>query len=370
MGGDRLEVQARDLVASSRPVELCVVGLGGTGLAAIQQALDLGIDVVGIDAGPVAGGAAGSNGGLFLAGLAAFHHDAVARHGRARAVACHLATRSEIDRIVADEPLAVRRTGSLRVAADDQEAADLQRMANQMQADGLPVAAASHRLGPAILFPRDASANPWQRCQQLATRAVRAGARVAEHLRAVEVSRNRVVTTTGVIRADAIVVAVDGRLSRLVPTLAPRVADMRLQMAATSPVSPMGTPPVYSRWGLDYWQQLPDGRVALGGGRDRGGHAERTTHRQPTDAVQAHLDTLASQVAPGATITHRWAAIVGWTATGLPVCEQVAPGLWALGGYCGTGNVIGSLLARAVVRRIAGVADDAADLIDLFTPPG
>jgi hypothetical protein len=37
----------------------------------------------------VAGGAAGRNGGFLLAGLAAFHHDAVAAHGRARARALY-----------------------------------------------------------------------------------------------------------------------------------------------------------------------------------------------------------------------------------------------------------------------------------------
>jgi gamma-glutamylputrescine oxidase len=36
--------------------EVCVVGLGGSGLAAIHELLRLGRSVVGLDAGPVAGG--------------------------------------------------------------------------------------------------------------------------------------------------------------------------------------------------------------------------------------------------------------------------------------------------------------------------
>src|SRR5690606_34806542 len=72
--------------------DLCVVGLGGTGLAAVHEALRQGLDVSGIDAAQVAGGAAGRNGGFLLAGLAAFHHDAVRQLGRDRAAALYRAT--------------------------------------------------------------------------------------------------------------------------------------------------------------------------------------------------------------------------------------------------------------------------------------
>ena len=66
--------------------DVCVVGLGGSGLAAVGAALEAGATVVGIDAGPIAGGAAGRNGGFLLAGGALFHHAAVAAWGEERAV--------------------------------------------------------------------------------------------------------------------------------------------------------------------------------------------------------------------------------------------------------------------------------------------
>jgi glycine/D-amino acid oxidase-like deaminating enzyme len=36
----------------------------------------------------------------------------------------------------------------------------------------------------------------------------------------------------------------------------------------------------------------------------------------------------------------------------MPIAEEVRPGVWALGGYSGTGNVMGALLGRAVAQRI------------------
>ena len=84
--------------------DVCVVGLGGSGLTAVHELLDAGVDVIGIDAGIVAGGAAGRNGGLALAGLAPFHHDAVRELGHERALRFYRATMDEQQRMLAATP--------------------------------------------------------------------------------------------------------------------------------------------------------------------------------------------------------------------------------------------------------------------------
>jgi glycine/D-amino acid oxidase-like deaminating enzyme len=125
-------------------------------------------------------------------------------------------------------------------------------------------------------------------------------------------------------------------------------------MLATAPVGRTLFPrPVYARWGLDYWQQLTDGHVVLGGCRDVGDDAEWTTSSQPTELVQSALTSLLrDQLGVDAPITHRWAATVGYTETGMPILEQVRPGVWAIGAYSGTGNVVGALCGRAVADLI------------------
>jgi glycine/D-amino acid oxidase-like deaminating enzyme len=106
-----------------------------------------------------------------------------------------------------------------------------------------------------------------------------------------------------------------------------------------------------NRYGFDYWQQLPDGRIALGGGRDRAMDEEWTADATPTPRIQAYLDSLLrDRLRVTAAVTHRWAAIVSYTTTGLPVVGEVRPGVWVAGGYSGTGNLMGALSGRAIVR--------------------
>src|SRR5207244_3362922 len=94
-----------------------VVGLGGSGLAAVRELADCGLSVVGVDAGRVAAGAAGRNGGLLLGGGAPFLHDAIARWGAGPAVELYRTTLHELDRLAdAFGPQLVRRIGSIRLA--------------------------------------------------------------------------------------------------------------------------------------------------------------------------------------------------------------------------------------------------------------
>jgi gamma-glutamylputrescine oxidase len=345
--------------------DVCVVGLGGSGLACVRELIEGGRRVIGIDATGVAAGAAGRNGGFLLGGLAMFHHDAVTRLGREKAVGIYEQTLNEIDRMIAETPSAIRRVGSLRIAASAGEEDDCTRQLEQMRRDRLPVEAYAGSEGAGLFFPADAAYDPAMRCRALARDACTAGARLYERTPAVSIEEGRVTTPNGRVHADRIVVAVDGRLELILPELSRRVRSVRLQMLATAPAANTHIQrPTYSRWGLDYWQQRADRRVVLGGCRDVGGADEFTTDDRPTEKVQEALTALLRErLHVDAEITHRWAATVGYTQTGLPILEQVRPRVWAVGAYSGTGNVIGALCGRAVAEIITRGRSDLADLL-------
>jgi len=72
--------------------EACVIGGGVCGLSCARRLAQRGIDTVLLEAGTVAGGASGRNGGFLIAGTAAFHNDARERFGVEPARAMYAAT--------------------------------------------------------------------------------------------------------------------------------------------------------------------------------------------------------------------------------------------------------------------------------------
>ncbi|MDP9091455.1 MAG: FAD-binding oxidoreductase [Actinomycetota bacterium] len=344
--------------------DACVVGLGASGLAAVTALVERGLSVVGVDAGRVAAGAAGRNGGFLLGGPALFLHDAITRWGAAAAVDLYRATLAELERLAgALGPEVVRRTGSIRLAGlpgdpaslaeeldRDRELADCAAQAGALRRHGIPVEDYDGPLGRGIFLPEDAAMNPATRALALAGQAAGV-ASLYEQTRVLEVAPGRVRTEHGSVSVAVVIVAVDGGLEALLPQLAGRVRTARLQMLATHPIAPGRLPnPLYGRWGYDYAQQTPDGRLFVGGGRDLFAEQEWTTDPGATPAVQRYLDGLARRMAGGGvTVSHRWGALVGYTADGRPLCTPAADGVVAIGGYNGTGNLVGPVAARAAV---------------------
>jgi len=348
--------------------DVCVIGLGGSGLACISELLASGVAperVVGLDASVVGGGAAGRNGGFLLAGTADFYHDAVARFGHDRARRLYARTVDEIDRMAAETPDAIRRTGSLRIASSDEELADCELHLAALCADGFPAERYDGPEGRGLLVPTDCAFDPLRRCATLACRAADAGARLFEDSPAIATDAGEVRAPDGRVRCERVVIAVDGRLTNIVPALSSRVRAVRLQMLATAPTQEIHlTRPVYARWGYDYWQQLEDGRLLLGGFRDMAGDEEWTDASTPTDTVQGMLESfLREKLRVHAPITHRWAATVSYSNSGLPIFEEVSPGVIATGAYSGTGNVMGALCGRGAARWSLGTRGEIVELL-------
>jgi gamma-glutamylputrescine oxidase len=347
--------------------DVVVVGLGASGLAAAEEAARLGADVLAIDAEGLAAGAAGRNGGLLMVGGARFHHDAIAVWGRERAERVLGLTAEERDRQVAELPGIVRRTGSLRVAGDDEEERDVLAQHDAMRAAGLDVALVDGER-TTLSVPGDAACNPAARVRTMAARAGAAGVRFAATgaVGALGDGGPNVVTEAGTIRADHVLVCIDGGLEHVVPALAGRVRTTRLQMLAFAAEGGACPVPVYARWGYEYAQQLPDGRIVAGGMRDRFVDDEWDAPAEPSTALQAELEAWArAAFGTSAPVTHRWAGRVSYTASKLPVCGQVGD-VWVAGAYSGMGNVLGVLGGRGIAR--AALSGDR-DLVDALGGP-
>jgi glycine/D-amino acid oxidase-like deaminating enzyme len=359
----------------SAAADVVVVGAGVTGCACALALAQHGADVVVLEAGETAAGASGRNGGFASAGTGLAPGAAAEAIGMRSAVALHRATEAALDDMLAiaaaqGEPDAVRRTGSLWAAADD-EAAAMDAAAAALASAGVECRRAPElvpapmraRYPHALLSPGDCVLQPARWTRALARTAAAAGARIHEGspVTGIEPVRGglRAVAPGGGVTAAAVVVACDGLIPRLVPELRGIVYPVRGQMLATEPLpDPVAHLPVHCDHGFVYLRPTFDGRLAIGGCRTADLDAEYTSDERTTGPVQRAIERFVSERLglAGARITHRWAGIMGFSADLLPVVGPVPgrDGLHVAGGYSGVGNVQGFVCGRIVADLIAG----------------
>jgi gamma-glutamylputrescine oxidase len=367
--------EARPPLAGDLEVEACVIGGGVGGLSCARRLAQRGIETVLLEAGTVAGGASGRNGGFLIAGTALFHNDARAREGpeRARVIyARTLAAQEEIYELAASLEAgdALSQVGLLRLAVSDDEATHVRDHVAALRADGFPGELVERDdLSPALrrsglvgcLTDNDAALHPVRWYRMLAAAAEAAGARIFEGSRACPPvpapADGPVRTDGGSVRARHVVVAADGALPTLVPAFAGRVRARRLHMVATEPLPSMTEHMVYARWGHEYFQQRPDGRVLAGGFSDVDGAASYTDSDAGSPVVWDRVESyLRDDLGTVPRVTHRWAGVVGYSDDLLPYVGEVPEraGLYVAGGYSGHGNVPGFMCGRDLADQIAG----------------
>ena len=382
-------------VAGDLQADVCVVGSGVTGCACAWRLLEHGLRPVIVEGRETAGGASGRNGGFAVSESSLDPVELGGRLGadRARelldAIGMELAAMIEL----AEElgvPDAVQRTGSLWVATAE-EAGEMAAAASALEAAGVACRPAPELIPepmrashPAALHvPGDGSLLPARWVRTLAEAVTARGGALHERSPASSIGADGqgwvVSAGGGTVRADAVVIACDGLIPRLLPELGRIIYPVRGQVAATAPLpsQPLSMP-THSQHGFMYYRPTPDGRVVVGGGRLEHLEDEYTDEERITPGVQADIDRfLADSLGlAGAEVTHRWAGIMGFSADLLPLAGELPerPGLHVAGGYSGVGNVLGHLCGRIVADLIAtgshplaGVHDPAR--FDRSRPP-
>jgi glycine/D-amino acid oxidase-like deaminating enzyme len=366
--------------------DVCVVGAGVTGASCAWRLLEHGVGVTVVDGRRAAAAASGRNGGVAVTGTGLDHDELAGRIGEAGARDLQAATERSLDAMIAlavelGVPQAVRRTGSLWVAQDEHERAEIERVLSAAAAAGIPCRPAADlipkpmrdRCHTAAFFPRDAELLPATWVRTLAAAASDRGATVFEHSPVTGLEREGdgwAVHAGGTVHAEAVVVACDGLIPRLLPQLHGVVYPVRGQVLATEPLQqgPLAYP-THSQSGFMYYRPTDDGRVVVGGGRLEQLEHEYTDEETVTAGVQARLDAFAAAWLGlgGARVTHRWAGIMGFSADLLPVVGELpdSPGLYVAGGYSGVGNVLGHLCGGIAADLIATGAHPQAPSFDV-----
>jgi gamma-glutamylputrescine oxidase len=347
--------------------DVAIVGGGITGCSCALALVEAGKKVRLFEAREIAGGASGRNGGFALRGGAAPYPVHAESIGTEATTALWHWTESELRELAGLAGDAFRPTGSLRLAADEEERDELRDEHDALVEAGFDVewrenlpALLAARYPAALFHPADGVLQPARLVRGMARRAADAGVEIHER------TRISAIEETG---ADVVVVATDGYPSGLLGELEGLIVPTRGQVIATEPIAEMlFEVPHYGRHGFDYWHQRRDGRIVAGGFRDVSLDTEFTAEEVTTPVVQEVLERFVEEhVGRPVRIDYRWAGIFGMVFDFLPVIGRVPDDerVWVAGGYSGHGNVLGFACGRLVARAIAG---DRDPLLDLFEP--
>ena len=378
--------------------DVAIIGAGITGAACALWLARAGSRVIVLEQETVAHGASGRNGGFLIAGTAETYERAIALYGRERArrLFTFSAANNQTVRELAAESEArgwatgYRRTGSMRLADSPAELAEVQASLALLAEDGWPAETVDedhllpclrgHYLGGAY-YPNDGELQPARFVLGLARLAAQAGATFYERTPALSVREAddavSIETSAGAVQAQTLIFATNAWLGELLSRLpepqtslgSRSVTPTRGQMLATAPIAGRFFDcPIYAHYGYQYWRQLQDGRLVVGGWRDYAPDRDQSAPTQaPTDTVQQHLDRFLFETLtlPRATpITHRWAGLMAFTPDSLPVVGW-APGsqrVLLCGGYTGHGNAMAARCARVAADLALGTANLEAEM--------
>ena len=334
--------------------DVLVIGGGIAGTSLVYQLEKRRIGAILVERGHLASGASGRNAGFLLAGVADCYAEAVRIFGREKAREVWHITDENHDRMleaIERDDVGHRRLGSATLASGEEEAARLEESAQLLRDDGFE----AHWDGTRLLNPRDGEVNPAAMVGALARRARRGVIREGVEVTSIQPRGDEVSVRAGELecRAGVVVLATNAYTPQLLPQV--KIQPTRAQMLASAPLPrTVSDMPTYSHFGYRYWRQLPSGEVLIGGWRDTAMEAELTSEAEPTDEIQEHLDDKVAAMDATVEVTHRWAGIMGFTETGLPLVGPVGGmrGVYLCAGFNGHGMGFAFMCAKRLVETI------------------
>lgn len=372
----------------SRRADVCIVGGGYTGLSAALHLAESGADVVLIEANEIASGASGRNGGQIHSGLRrdviwlerkfglerarTFWNLSEEAKALIRSLVVRFAIACDLRGGVIEtqhKPSLMKEAAKLVETLQKRFGYDQARLLGR---DETIAALGSERFFGGIDDRGGGHLDPYRFSLGLARAAASLGAKLHEQTPAVALMDGpEVHTARGNIRAERVIVATDGRSGDFELMTRRHMVGINSFVVVTEPlgvlghtIMPGGQSAADSRFVVRYWRKTSDGRLVFGGGESNAG-------KIPPDVrsfVRPHLLEVYPQL-ENVPLAHGWGGIVSVTAPRLPYVREIAPNVWAAGGYSGQGVALAPLLGKLLAEAVRGERERISAFTDLPIPP-
>ncbi len=359
-----------------RRASVCVIGGGFTGLSTALHLAEQGVDVVLVERNTPGWGASGRNGGQVNPGLKWDPDRVEADFGPdlgTRMVAMAWDAPNVVFNLVARHQITCEasQSGTLRAAFQANNVTEIAAAYEQGARRGMPVeqldraalrtATGTERYLTALLDRRGGHVNPLGYARGLAQAAQQAGAAIHGGTPAERIYRDgadwKVVTPSGTITAERLVLGTNGYTDDLWPQLRRSVVPVFSGIAATEPlpdavardILPLRSA-VYELGSITTYYRLDrDNRLLMGG---------RCRQREiaAPGEVQWMIDyaqRLWPQIKPFKW-THGWSGQLAVTPDHYPHVHEPAPGVLVCVAYNGRGVAMASTMGAQLARRTLG----------------
>lgn len=365
---------ARPPLAQDIEADVCVIGGGFAGLWTARALALRGKDVVLLEAGEVAGGASGQNGGFVSAGYAAHLSKIASRVGLDHARELYQLSREGVEivrRTIARDRRAVHaQAGRLHVLRVNDEVG-LSDYAEMLSRDfghelelwrkpKVRATLVSDRYFQALHEADAFHLDPLLLARLLAAEIEDHGGRIYEKSRVISADigglRKSLHTEHGRVRAFSVVLAGSASIGAAFPWLAQTVLPIRTHVAVTAPLGERVKEAIRfegaiadTRRAGDYYHLIGD-RLLWGG--------RISARKQPPKQLEKLMQRDIARVYPqlkDATIEYAWSGVMGYAVHLMPQIGMAQPGVWVASAFGGHGlnttAIAGELIASAIAEQ-------------------
>ena len=376
-------------LAGHHRADVCVIGGGYTGLSAALHLAQAGRRVILLEAQRVGFGASGRNGGQLGSGqrVDQISLESMVGLDRARMLWTHgQDAKALVKKLIAEHDIQCHlKPGVAWTGSRSAEVTWMHDYAAHLSGtygyDALEVLdmAACQALCPSPAYQGGmidwdaAHLHPLAYAIGLARAARDAGVIICEQSRVTDLTpgtQNTVKTDTGAVTASHVVLACNGYLSGLAPSVTARVMPINNFIVATEPLQERAETVLTkdvaiadSKFVVNYFRLSHDRRLLFGGGESYGYRFPtdiESVVRKPMCAIFPHLKDVR--------IDYAWGGTLGITMKRFPYLARVAPTVLSASGYSGHGVGTATHAGYLVARAIEGDGDGFDTMSAIPTP--